>query len=115
MTTARTDTLATVAFSSALTSPSVKQASHHVRPVGVAMPETHQHMVANLGDENEAAVRGHVLAATIVGRHHVYPTRAHVACLSIHLDLDSPLVVGIGVADDPSNLSLGNRLAHVAN
>ena len=79
------------------------------------MPETHQHVVANLGNENEAAVRGHVLAATIVGRHHAYPTRAHVACLPIHLDLDSPLAVGIGVADDPSDLSLGNRPAHVTN
>ena len=94
---------------------SIEQTSHHVRPVGVAMPETHQHMVANLGDEHETAVRGHVLAAAAVGRHHAYPTRTHVARLPIHLDLHATLAVGVGVADDPSDLSLGNRPAHVAN
>ena len=79
------------------------------------MPETHQHVVANLGDEHEAAVRGHVLAAAAVGRHHAYPTRTHVARLPVHLDLDATLAVGVGVADDPSHLRLGNRTTHVAN
>ena len=115
MTTTCTDTLATVVFSSSLTCPAVEEASHHVRPVGVAMPETHQHVVANLGDEHEAAVRRHALAAAAVGRHHAYPTRAHVARLPVHLDLDATLAVGVGVADDPSDLSLGNRPAHVTN
>ena len=79
------------------------------------MPETHQHVVANLGDEHESAVRRHALAAAAVGRHHAYPTRTHVARLPVHLDLDATLAVGVGVADDPSHLRLGNRTTHVAN
>ena len=96
-------------------SPTVEKATHDIGPVGVAMPETHKHVVVHLGDEHEAAVRGHALATTAVGRHHAYPTRAHVARLPIHLDLDATLAVGVGVADDPSHLSLGNRPAHVAH
>ena len=95
--------------------PTVEKAAHDIGPVGVAVPETHKHVVANLGDEHEAAVRRHALAAAAVGRHHAYPTRTHVARLPIHLDLDTTLAVGIGVADDPSDLSLGNRPAHVAH
>ena len=115
MPTTGSDAFQMVLGKSANASPTVEQAAHHVRPVGVAMPETHQHVVANLGDEHEAAVRGHVLAAAAVGRHHAYPTRTHVARLPVHLDLDAALAVGVGVADDPSHLRLGNRPAHVAN
>ena len=111
---ARGDALATVAFSASLTRPSVEQAAHHVRAVGVAMSETHQHVVAHLGDEHEAAVGGHAPAAPAVGRHHAYPARAHAARLPVHLHLHAALAAGVGVAYHPGHLRFGNRPAHVA-
>ena len=105
----RTDPLAVVAIASPLTSPAVEQASHHVRPVGVAMSEPHQHVVAHLGDENEAAVGlNAVAAAAAVGRHHAYPVGVHVAHLPVHLDLNAPVAQLVVVPDDLSHLRFGH-------
>ena len=46
---------------------SVEQASHDIGSVGVTVSESHQHMVTHFGNEHEATVGTHFVAATTIG------------------------------------------------
>ena len=72
------------------------------------MSEAQQHLVANLGNEHEAAVGAHVAALARVGRHHAYPACMHAALLPVHADLDTAVAIRVGIAGDRRHL----RLSH---
>lgn len=91
----------------------MEQAAEHKRAVGVVIPKRHHHLVALLGNENEAAVGGYLVANPCVGSEYPYPRGLHAAGLPAHPDLDATEMLGVVVADDSGLLRLRYREGNV--
>ena len=71
------------------------------------MAEADEDMVADLGDEDEAAVALHVTTATTIRCHHTDPVRVHVVSLPVHPHLDAAAALRVVVPRHRSHLRLG--------
>ena len=92
---------------------SIEQASHDIGPVGVTVSESHQHMVAHLGNEHEATVAFHLVAASAVWRHDAQPVHRHLLRLPVHLHLHTSVTELVVIPGDPGHLRFGNRHLHL--
>ena len=69
-------------------------------------------MVTHLGNEHEATVAFHLVAASTVGRHDAQPVRRHLLRLPVHLNLHTPVTKLVVIPGDPGHLRFGNRHLH---